>query len=95
LLVPHHGSRTSSTQAFLNAVDPKLALNSRGYRNKFRHPAKKIKQRYEKNNIPILDNVSEGAISVLFPFSHKPFEIHSFRRENLRFWHRLNTGIRD
>ena len=89
LLVPHHGSRTSSTQSFLDAVDPKLALNSRGYRNKFRHPAKDVRQRYKKNNIPILDNVSEGAITVLFPFSDKPFELGSFRRDNLRFWHRI------
>ncbi|HIO91218.1 MAG TPA: DNA internalization-related competence protein ComEC/Rec2 [Leucothrix mucor] len=88
LLVPHHGSRTSSTQAFLNAVDPKLALNSRGYRNKFRHPAKDVVQRYQGSNIPMLDNVEQGAITVLFPNNDKPFELGFFREDNLRFWYR-------
>ncbi len=91
LLVPHHGSRTSSTQSFLDAVDPTLALNSRGYRNKFRHPAKGVVERYKMTGIPILDNVSEGAITVSFPFSDMPFRVDSYRRENLRFWHRVDT----
>ncbi len=89
LLVPHHGSQTSSTEDFLDAVDPVLALNSRGYRNKFKHPASVVKQRYERHGIPIIDNVSEGAITLFFPSDNKKFHINSFRKDNLRFWHRL------
>ena len=39
LLVPHHGSKTSSSAAFLDAVQPQLALVQAGYRNRFGHPA--------------------------------------------------------
>ncbi|MGK0668166.1 ComEC/Rec2 family competence protein, partial [Serratia marcescens] len=38
LLAPHHGSGTSSTAPFLEAVKPQLALFQVGYRNRYRHP---------------------------------------------------------
>ena len=38
LLVPHHGSRTSSTPAFIAAVAPDIAVYTPGYRNRFGHP---------------------------------------------------------
>ncbi|HEY2929716.1 ComEC/Rec2 family competence protein, partial [Piscinibacter sp.] len=39
LVVPHHGSKTSSTAAFLDAVQPRDAVFQAGYRNRFGHPA--------------------------------------------------------
>jgi competence protein ComEC len=88
LLIPHHGSLTSSTERFIATVDPKLALNSSGYYNKFRHPAKKVIQRYQQRNIPIYDNVNKGRIRVLFPADNKPLTVESYREDNLKFWHR-------
>ncbi|HET8746188.1 MAG TPA: competence protein ComEC, partial [Ramlibacter sp.] len=51
LLVPHHGSRTSSSPAFLDAVRPWAALVQAGYRNRFGHPAAPVQQRYEERGI--------------------------------------------
>jgi beta-lactamase superfamily II metal-dependent hydrolase len=45
MLAPHHGSKTSSTQAFLNAVSPSLIVVSSGFNNRFKHPAKTIIKR--------------------------------------------------
>ena len=45
LLVPHHGSATSSTQAFLEAVQPRIAVVQAGYRNRFGHPRADVLQR--------------------------------------------------
>jgi competence protein ComEC len=45
LLVPHHGSATSSTQVFLEAVQPRVALVQAGYRNRFGHPRPDVLQR--------------------------------------------------
>jgi competence protein ComEC len=46
LLVPHHGSKTSSTAEFLAAVHPQTAVVQSGYRNRYGHPAPMVVQRY-------------------------------------------------
>ena len=88
LLIPHHGSTTSSIDRFIDAVDPKLTLNSAGYHNKFKHPAKKVVQRYQQRGIPMVDTVSKGEISLLFPADKTPFILKSYRDEQVKFWHR-------
>lgn len=62
----HHGSKTSSSRDFLNAVDPKLALVSSGYHNRFRHPSKQTIRRLDSLNIPYLNTAEEGTISITF-----------------------------
>ena len=88
LLIPHHGSKTSSSLDFIKAVSPRLGLNSSGYRNKFKHPAKKIMQRYQDMGIPVVDTVDKGEMILLFPADKKPFKFQSYREEHLKFWHR-------
>ncbi|MEP7295713.1 MAG: DNA internalization-related competence protein ComEC/Rec2 [Burkholderiales bacterium] len=51
LIVPHHGSRTSSTAEFLDAVRPRVAVFQAGYRNRFGHPAPDVVARYEERHI--------------------------------------------
>jgi competence protein ComEC len=53
LLVPHHGSRTSSTSAFLDAVQPRTAVAQAGYRNRFGHPAPDVAARYRERGIEL------------------------------------------
>ena len=48
LLVPHHGSKTSSSAAFLEAVHPRTVLVQAGYRNRYGHPAPPVVQRYQE-----------------------------------------------
>ena len=62
LLVPHHGSRTSSSTALLNAVQPELALLSRGYRNRFAHPHPAVSRRLAALGLPICDTAEQGAV---------------------------------
>jgi competence protein ComEC len=61
LLVPHHGSKTSSTEAFLDAVAPRWALVQAGYRNRFGHPAPAILARYRASAIDLLSSAECGA----------------------------------
>ncbi len=61
LLVPHHGSKTSSTDAFLDAVQPRIALVQAGYRNRFSHPAPEVAARYTQRGITLLDSPRCGA----------------------------------
>ena len=53
LLVPHHGSRTSSSAAFLEAVQPRIAIVQAGYRNRFGHPAADVTERYRSRAIEV------------------------------------------
>lgn len=61
LLVPHHGSKTSSSQAFLAAVQPRTALVQAGYRNRFGHPAPEVLQRYRALGIQVIESPRCGA----------------------------------
>ena len=64
LKVPHHGSRRSSTEAFLDAVRPTAALVSVGYRNPFRHPNPEVLERYRSFGTRVWRTDQSGAITV-------------------------------
>ena len=61
LVVPHHGSRTSSTAAFLDAVQPRVAVFQAGYRNRFGHPAPDVMGRYAERGINAVTSPACGA----------------------------------
>jgi competence protein ComEC len=63
LIVPHHGSKTSSTQAFIENVHPEVAIMSYGYRNRYRHPHADVVDRYQQAGTKILNTMSSGAIT--------------------------------
>jgi competence protein ComEC len=62
--VPHHGSRTSSTRTFLEAVRPGLALVSAGQRNHFGHPHPEVVARYTAAGARMLRTDRDGTITV-------------------------------
>ena len=62
LVVPHHGSRTSSTPAFIAAVSPRIAVIAAGYRNRFGHPRGEILARYARAGVTRVRTDSLGAI---------------------------------
>lgn len=61
LIVPHHGSKTSSTPAFIDAVRPHVAVFQAGYRNRFGHPAPLVLARYDDRRILTIDSPVCGA----------------------------------
>jgi competence protein ComEC len=65
LLVPHHGSRTSSSEQFIAAVAPRWAIVPAGYRNRFGHPAHEVLARYEGAGVRVLRTDLDGAISIV------------------------------
>lgn len=86
LSVPHHGSRTSSSAAFLAGAEPTLALISSGWRNRFRHPHPLIVQRYENAGVPWLNTATSGAIEVDFPPDAAPYVAARWRQRQARYW---------
>lgn len=63
LLVPHHGSKTSSSVALLTAVQPAVGLVQAGYRSRFGHPAPPVLARYQALGIPVVATPACGAWS--------------------------------
>lgn len=86
LIAPHHGSKTSSSAAFIGAVSPDYVLFPVGYRNRFNFPKKDIIDRYKRRGITMLDTVNSGAIEMQWDKSGLTIIHH--RKELRRFWHR-------
>lgn len=84
LLAPHHGSGTSSTAAFLEAVKPQLALFQVGYHNRYRHPKPEIYERYADMGIARLRSDESGAIVLRFGGD---LDVTEYRAEHSRYWY--------
>lgn len=84
LLAPHHGSGTSSTAAFLQAVKPSLALFQVGYLNRYHHPKEAVLQRYLDFGIKPLRTDTSGAITLQFGSA---ISVSEYRKEHARYWY--------
>src|SRR5690348_12825684 len=86
MLVPHHGSKTSSGAAFIAAVQPPLALVSAGWRNRFGHPKPEVLARYAAAGVPVFNTAVQGAIPLDFPANAPPRRLRGWRRRQPRYW---------
>jgi competence protein ComEC len=84
LLAPHHGSGTSSTLAFLQAVRPQVAVFQMGYRNRYHHPRPDVYARYGELGIERVRNDAAGAITLQFASS---LTFGEYRRQHARYWY--------
>ena len=85
LLVPHHGSRTSSSSAFIEAVAPKTVVFPVGYRSRFRHPNAEVVRRYEASGTRLLRTDRDGAVTLRLGPSGGGVELE--REARRRYWH--------
>ncbi|HSS71398.1 MAG TPA: DNA internalization-related competence protein ComEC/Rec2 [Casimicrobiaceae bacterium] len=86
LVVPHHGSRSSSTPGFITAVSPRIAVFTPGYRNRFGHPRPEIVDRYAKARIPTYRTDYDGALSFAFE-PGVPLAAIAQRDIDRRYWY--------
>jgi len=84
LLAPHHGSGTSSTAAFLQAVAPTLGIFQVGYRNRYRHPQKLVYARYGAMGIERVRTDERGAVTLSFGSG---LDVATFRATHARYWY--------
>jgi len=84
LLVPHHGSKTSSSEVFLAAVQPSHAIVQAGYRNRFGHPAAPVIARYRRMDVNVVESPRCGA--ALWR-SAEPARVACQRDQAPRYWH--------
>ena len=84
LLVPHHGSKTSSSGALLDAVRPRIALVQAGYRNRFGHPAGEVVARYTERGVRLVESARCGAAHWV---SEQPGALVCERENRARYGH--------
>ena len=93
LLIPHHGSKTSSTAEFIDAVGPRVGLLSVGYRNRFHHPNAAVVARYAMRAVDLHRTDSEGALHVTLPAqSSGAIGIESYAQD-ARYWRERRRGV--
>lgn len=87
LVVPHHGSRTSSTAPFIDALRPGYAIFTAGYLNRYGFPKPDVVERYKARGTAVWVTGEEGAM--VFEVNDKGVSPRLFsRRESGKYWHR-------
>ena len=85
LLVPHHGSATSSAPEFVKRVAPRYAVFTVGYRNRFGHPREDVLARYREAGSELLRTDAAGAIRLRFGPGN--LRVDAERDRARRYWH--------
>nr|WP_252724323.1 DNA internalization-related competence protein ComEC/Rec2 [Vibrio hepatarius] len=93
LIVPHHGSRTSSINQFIKVVGPEVAIASTAKIGKWSLPDQKVVERYAEANVDWLDTGTSGQISISFYHSH--WNVDVLREGKGQSWYRqmLRKGV--
>lgn len=86
VIAPHHGSATSSSHPFVDAVDPDWVLISSGYRNSYGFPKGEVVARWRRQGAVILNTAETGAIQFRIPRGGQALEPLLSRRSNNRYW---------
>lgn len=84
VIVPHHGSKTSSSDLFLTQLKPTIAAVSAGYLNRWHMPVKEVVQRYHQHNIELVNTASSGQI--IFNISETNITTQSYYSDLWPFW---------
>ena len=91
LMAPHHGSKNSSSPAFVAAVAPRWVLVQAGYRSRYGHPAPEVLARYRALGVPWVATPSCGAATWR---SDQPEQVSCHRLAAVRHWHwRASTPV--
>jgi competence protein ComEC len=84
VVAPHHGSKTSSSIAFMQAIRPQYVLIPAGYRNQFGHPHKQVLANYQRVNAKWLNSADSGAITV--NVKNGIVEVQGTRETESKYW---------
>lgn len=84
LIAPHHGSKTSSSGAFLRQVRPEWVLIPAGYRNRFGFPHATVLKRYDELHIKSFNTAETGA--VILKTDRHAMEVALTRQRDRRYW---------
>ncbi len=87
LVAPHHGSKTSSSLPFVEAVAPDVVIFTSGYLNRFKHPASVAVTRYQALSSDMFRSDYHGAVEVNYVRNKPKIEVLGWRNQYKRYWH--------
>jgi competence protein ComEC len=87
VLIPHHGSLTSSSPAFVNQLRPDIAVAAAGYGNRWGFPKDAVIRRWQRAGAIVLDTASSGAVSLRVCREGGISQLRRARQRKARFWH--------
>ena len=94
LVVPHHGSRSSSDKRFIVAVSPELAIISAGFNNRYKHPHPSVVQAYLNRNIAVYNSAQLGGMRFDFKSTGAVVGPYCARYVTEHFWENVdNTAL--
>ncbi|MGE0030266.1 MAG: DNA internalization-related competence protein ComEC/Rec2 [Steroidobacteraceae bacterium] len=86
VLLPHHGSRTSSGPALVQAVSARLGIASAGFGNRWGMPAAEVVARWRAAGTTVLSTAAMGAVTVKFAARRQAIEVHTERGDSPHWW---------
>ena len=84
LIAPHHGSKTSSSNEFIQIVSPDAVVFSTGFYNRWHMPAQQVVKRYQKHEVKTFNTAIDGTIKL--DVSDEGIEIKTFRHDIWPYW---------
>lgn len=84
LILPHHGSNSSSHFAFLHQLAPQIAFNSASLYNRHQHPATQVQQRLAALGISLINTAQSGAIRL--DITEAGLDVTEYRAQRIPFW---------
>ncbi len=87
VVVPHHGSLTSSTAAFVDAVQPGVAVVSASFRNRWGFPRPAVVSRWQEAGARVLNTAADGAVRLRVCADRGVVAVSAERERRRRFWH--------
>ena len=86
VLLPHHGSRTSSGLGLVQAVSARLGIASAGFGNRWGMPAAEVVARWRAAGTTVLSTAATGAVTVKFAARRRPIEVNTERGDSPHWW---------
>lgn len=87
VVAPHHGSLTSSSEAFVRHISAQLVVFSAGYENRYGHPHPKVVERYQKMGTTLVATAASGQIDIEWFDEHSEPQVKRWRQQQQRYWY--------
>ncbi|HED12712.1 MAG TPA: DNA internalization-related competence protein ComEC/Rec2, partial [Gammaproteobacteria bacterium] len=84
IVAPHHGSRSSSSEALIRMVNPVVNVFSAGFHSRYHHPHPQIVRRYREYGVRSYNTASSGAVAI--KLSEQGLSVEEYRKQHQHYW---------